>query len=96
MAFNISNYFSQRPQGPPPPPPQTAGQNGINGQAPPPPPPPPNSEDGVQDRGHRPPPPPPQFDQSQGYSGLDQLMSQFSSLGYGGQTSSLLQNFFSF
>lgn len=94
MIKNISNFYSQRPQGPPPPPPQGFGQNqGVNGQAPPPPPP--NGE-GCQEAGHRPPPPPPQFSQNQGVTGIEQLLSQFSSLGYSGQTSNLLQNFLSF
>lgn len=92
MIKNISSFNFQRPQGPPPPPPEgfegQNGQNGVNGHRH-------HHHHGPHDKGHRP-PPPPDMNQTQGYGGMEQLLSQFGSMGYGGQTSSLLQNFMNF
>ena len=87
--FNISSLVgqTQRPQFPPPPPPEQ-GMQGPRGHRPPPP-----GQGPDQTNGNCPPPPPPPPNQS---NQLQQLFSQFSSQGYMGQSSSLLQNFLSF
>ena len=84
--FNISSLLgqSQRPQFPPPPPPEQ-GTHSSQGHRPPP-------GQGPQEMNGNCPPPPPPNQANQ----LQQLLSQFSSQGYMGQSSSLLQNFLNF